>query len=148
MLCAIICRQDAIIRRSTRFKLSLLYFNELNIDNNHLSTNSEYDDHSCINFPLQFALNQVDSATDLLDDVVLTEVVIRPTEKPRSVGPHKSILKKNGNKRKSHGENKKFRSVCKPTYGTIANHNVQYIEKLLRHLDLLAIVKNLGKKHV
>ena len=59
---------------------------------------------------------------------------MQPTEKPRSVGPHKSILKKNDKQWKSQQENKKFRSVCKPTYGTIANHNVQYIEKSLRHL--------------
>ena len=80
MLWAIICRQDAIICKSTRFKSSLLHFNELNIDNNHLSTNSEYDDYSGINFPLQFALNQVDSTTNPLDDVILTEVVLRPTK--------------------------------------------------------------------
>ena len=61
MLRAIICCQCDIIRRSTRFKLSLLHFNKLDIDNNHLSTNSEYDDYSGINFPLQFAINQVDS---------------------------------------------------------------------------------------
>ena len=94
MLCAIICHQDAIIYRSTRFKSSLLHFNELNIDNNHLSTNSKYDDHSGINFSLQFALNQIDSTTNLLNDVVLPEIVLRPTEKPRSAGPDKSISKK------------------------------------------------------
>ena len=94
ILCAIICCQDAIIQRSTRFKLSLLHFNELDIDNNHVLTNSEYDDQSGFNFPLQFALNQVDSTTNLLDDVVLTKVVLRPTEKPRSVGLHRLIPKK------------------------------------------------------
>ena len=63
MMCNIICCQDAIIRRSTKFKLSLVHFNKLDIDNNYLSTDSEYDDYSGINFPLQFALNQVDSTT-------------------------------------------------------------------------------------
>ena len=76
MLWAIICRQDAIICKSTRFKSSLLHFNELDIDNNHLSTNSEGNNYSVINFPLQFAPKQVDSTTDLLDNVVLTEVVL------------------------------------------------------------------------
>ena len=94
MICATIYCQDDIIRRSTRFKLSLLHFNKFDINTNYLLTNSEYDDHSGFNIPLQFALNQVDSTTDLLDDVVLTEVVLQPTKKPRSVGPHKSILKK------------------------------------------------------
>ena len=81
------------------------------MNNNHLSTNSTYNDHSVLNFPLQFTPNQVDSTTNLLDEVVLTEVILQPTEKPRSVGPHKLILKKNGNKRKLHLENKKS-GVC------------------------------------
>ena len=70
MLCATIRCQDSIISRSTRFKLSILYFNKLDIDNNHLLTNSKYNDHFVINFPFQFAPNQVDTTTDLLDDVV------------------------------------------------------------------------------
>ena len=48
--------------------------------------------------------------------MILTEVILRPTKKPRSVGPHKSILKKNRNKKESRLENKKFRSVSKPLY--------------------------------
>ena len=91
MLRATIHYQDEIIRRSTRFKLSLLYSKKLDINNNNLLTNSEYNDHSVLNFPLQFTPNQVDSTTNLLDEVVLTEVVLQSTEKPKSVGPHKSI---------------------------------------------------------
>ena len=49
MLRATIRCQDDIICRSTRSKSSLLHFNELNINNNHLSTNSEYNDHSVLN---------------------------------------------------------------------------------------------------
>ena len=98
MLHANICCQDDIIHKSTRFKLSLFHSNQ--IDNNHLSTNSEYNDYFVLNFPLQFTFNQVGSTTDPLDKVVLTEIILRPTKKPKSVGPHKSILKKNGNKRK------------------------------------------------
>ena len=66
--------------------------------------------------------------------MVLTEVVIRPTKKPRSLYPHKLILKKNVKQWKSHQENKKFRSVCKPTNRTTADCNVNNIEKSLRHL--------------
>ena len=134
MLRATIHCQDDIICISTRFKSSLLHFNKLDINNNHLLTNSEYNDHSVLNFPLQFTPNQVDSTTDLLDEVVLTEVVLRPTEKPRSVGPHKLILKKNGNKRKSRQENKKFRSVYKPTYRTTADRNINNSLKSSRYL--------------
>ena len=118
MLRALNHRQDITVRGSTKLKSSLLPFEELNMGNDHLSTNSEYDNRSSINFPFYHALNQVDLNTDLLDEVILTEVVLQPTEKPRSVGPHKSISKKNGNKKKSCLENKKFRSVNKSLYGT------------------------------
>ena len=126
--------QDNVICRSTRFKSSLVHFNKLNMNNNYFSINSKYNDHSVLDFPLQFTPNQVDSTTGLLDDIVLTEVVLWSTEKPRSVGPHESILKKNDKKRKSHQENKKFRSVCKPTYGATANHNINIGLKSPRHL--------------
>ena len=102
MLCANICCQDDIIRQSTRFKPSLLHFNKFNMNNNHLSTNSTYNDHSVLNFPLQFTPNQVDYTTNLLDEVVLIKVILRPTKKPRSVVPNKSIPKNIGNKNKSY----------------------------------------------
>ena len=62
-------------------------------------------------------LIQVGLNTDLLDKVILTEVVPRPTEKPRSVGPHKLISKKIDNTKKARLENKKCRSVNKSLYG-------------------------------
>ena len=108
MFCALNHRQDITLCGSTKLNSSLLPFDELNMENNHLSTNLGYDKCSSINFPFHHALNQVDSSTDLLDEVILTEVVLRPTKKPRSVGPHKSISKKNGNKKKSRLENKKI----------------------------------------
>ena len=52
MLRANIRCQDDIIRRSTRFKPSLLHFNKFDMNNNHSSTNSIYNDHSVLNFPL------------------------------------------------------------------------------------------------
>ena len=92
-------------------------FDELDMGNDHLSTNSGSNNRSIINFPFHHALNQVDSNTDLLDRVILTKVALRSTEKPRSVGPHKSIPKKISNKNKSRQQNKKFRSVSNPLYG-------------------------------
>ena len=53
-------RQDITVRGSTKLKSSLLPFEEFNMGNNHLSTNSEYENRSNINFPLHHALNQVD----------------------------------------------------------------------------------------
>ena len=73
--------QDIIVRESTKLKVSLLPVKKLNMGNNHLSTNSEYNNRSSINFHIQHTLNQVDSNTDLLDEVILTEVVLQLTKK-------------------------------------------------------------------
>ena len=102
--------------------------------NDQLSTDSEYDNHSCINSPFRQDLNQVDSSTNLLDKVILTKVVTRPTQKPRSVGLHKSIPKKNRNKRKSCLENKKLRSVSKPLYVVSVDPSSNNGIKPQRHL--------------
>ena len=76
MLHAINHCQDITLLGSTKLKSSLLPFKELNMGNNHLSTNSGYDNCSSINFPFHHTLNQVDLNTDLLDEVILTEVVL------------------------------------------------------------------------
>ena len=102
--------------------------------NDHLSTDSGYDNHFNINFSFRQGPNQVDSSTNLLDKVILIEVLTRPTEKPKSVGPHKLIPKNNRNKRKSLLENKKFRSVSKPLYGVSADPNSNNGIKPPRHL--------------
>ena len=85
--------QNITVRENTKLKSSLLPSEVHNMGNGGLSTKSEYDDRSNTNFPLHPALNQVDLNTNLLAKVILTEVVLQPTEKPRSVGPDKSILK-------------------------------------------------------
>ena len=43
--------------------------------------------------------------------MLLKRVDVQPTEKPSSVGPHKSKSKTTTNKEKSHVKNKKFKSV-------------------------------------
>ena len=116
-------RQDITARENTKLKSSLLPFEELIMDNNDLSTQSEYDNCFNINFPLHHALNQVDLNTNLLDKMISTEVVLQPTKKQRIICPHKSISKKSSNKRKSRLENKKFTSVCKQLYGIITEPN-------------------------
>ena len=62
--------QDITVHENTKLKSSLLPFKELNMNNHDLSTNSEYDNRSNINFPLHHDLNQVDLNTDLLDEVI------------------------------------------------------------------------------
>ena len=96
MLCALNLCQDATLRGSKKLKLSLLPFDKIDIGIDHLSTDSGYDNHSCINFLFHRALNQANLSTNLLDEIILTEVV---NQKPRSVGPHKLIPKKNRNKK-------------------------------------------------
>ena len=113
MLCSLNHRQDITALEDTKLKSSLLTFEELNTRNSNLSTYSGYDNCSNINFPLHHALNQVDLNTNLLDKMILTEVILPPAKKPRSVGPHKSISKKIDNNNKACLENKKFRSANK-----------------------------------
>ena len=115
--------QDITVRGYTKLKLSLLPFEELNMDNDDLATNSEYDICSNNDFSLHHALNQVDLTTNLVDKVILTKVVLRPTKKLRRLGPHKSISKKDGNKRKARPDIKKFRSLSKPLYKITADFN-------------------------
>ena len=100
MLCSLNHYQDTTERENTKSKSSLLPFEELNMGNGDLSTKSEYINYSNINFPLHYTLNQIHSNTDLMNKMILTKVVLQPTKNPRSVGLHKSISKKNGNKRK------------------------------------------------
>ena len=91
--------------------------------NDHLPIDSGHDDHSSNHLQYCQGPNQFDSSINLQDKVILPKVVTQPTKKPRSVGPNKSIPKKNRNKRKSRLENRKFRSVINPLYGISADHN-------------------------
>ena len=122
MLCALNICQDITLYGPTKLN-SLWPFNKLDIGNDHLSTNSVYDNHSCKNFSFHSALNQVVLSTNLLDKVILTKIFIQPTEKPRSVGLHKLIPMKNRNKEKSRLESKRFRSVSKPLYEVSVDSN-------------------------
>ena len=85
VLCVPNLCQNVTLHGSTKLKPYLLPFEELDIGNDHLSIDSGYDNRSCINYPFYCALNQVDLSTDLLDKLILTKVVIQPTEKTRSV---------------------------------------------------------------
>ena len=84
-----------------------LPFDEPNLWNDFIFMGLEYSDHFCHCF-----LNQVDSNTDLLDNGLLTKIIVQPTEKSRSVGPHKSKLEKNKQvKNKSCLKNKMFKNA-------------------------------------
>ena len=59
--------------------------------NDHLTMDSEYDNHYRIYLPCCQRPNQVDSSIDVQDKMILTKVVTHPIKKSRGVGPHKLI---------------------------------------------------------
>ena len=103
------------------------------VGNNHLSTDSGYDNYSCINFPFHGTLGQVYSSTNLPYKVILTKVIIQPTKKSRSVGPHKSIPKKIETKR-NHTQKTRNSEVG-------VNHYMEYLQipvvmRIMYHNDV------------
>ena len=86
MLHAIKHCQNTFLWNSTRMLPSFLPFDEPNLCNDYIFMNSEYNNRLCF-------LNQVDSDTDLLDNMILHQIIIQPTKKPRNIGPHKSRSK-------------------------------------------------------
>ena len=90
---------------------------ELNLCNDYIFIDSKYND--------QCFFNQVDSNTNLLDNVILRQVVMQPTKKPRSVGSHK--LKS------------KTTMYRKETYLKTRNSGVQlhnYVEDLKNQIEM------------
>ena len=71
-----------------------LSFDEPNLCNHYIFMDPEYSDRFCSFF------NQIDSNTNLLDNILSTKVIVRPTKKPRSVGPHKPKSEKTTSKKK------------------------------------------------
>ena len=72
MLHVIKHRHNTSLWNSTRILPPFLLFDEPNLCNDYIFMNPEYNDRLC-------SLNQVDSNTDLLDNVILQQVVIQPT---------------------------------------------------------------------
>ena len=89
-------------------KLPFLPYDEPVLYNNYILKDPDYIDRFCIDFLCHCILNQVDLETNLVDNMLLTKDALRPTKNPRSIGPHKSKLKKTRSKMKSHLKNKKF----------------------------------------
>ena len=63
------------------------------MDNGYLSTKTEYDNCSNVNFQLHHALNQVDLNTNLLDKVILTKVVLQPPKNIKECKPTQIDIK-------------------------------------------------------
>ena len=75
MIRAINLCQDATCHESTKMKPPFLPYNEPDLCNNYILKDPEYIDRFCNNFPCQCVVNQVDSDTDLLNNVLLTKDV-------------------------------------------------------------------------
>ena len=73
MICAVNLREDATLCESTKMKPPFLPLHEPNLCNNYILRDSEYIDCFCIKFPCHCVLNQVDSDTNLLDNMILTK---------------------------------------------------------------------------
>ena len=83
MIRAIHRRQVAEHLESIEVSQHILPYDELDLE-------PDYMDRFCINFLRHCVLGHVLSDSDPLDDLGSWKEVVRPTRKPRSVGPHKS----------------------------------------------------------
>ena len=89
MICAINCCQDATRQANTKVKPPFLPYDEPNLCNDYILKDLVCIERFYISSPCDCVLNQVDSDTDLLNNVVLMKDILRPTKNSRSVGSHK-----------------------------------------------------------
>ena len=105
-------------RRQVREQLHLsnldqhiLPYDEPDLYNDFITKDTSQPSRFIINFPRHCVLGHVLSDSDPLDDLGPWKEVVRPTKKPRSVGPHKSKPKETTSMKKTRQKNKKSRSV-------------------------------------
>ena len=101
MICAIHRRQVAEHLESIEVSQHILPYDEPDLYNNYISKDLDYIDCFTINFPRHCVLGHVLLDSDPLDELGSWTEVVRPTKKPRSVGPHKSKPKKTTSKKKT-----------------------------------------------
>ena len=94
MIRAIHCWQVAEHLESIEMSQHILLYDEPDLSNDYITMEPDYMDCFCINFPRHCVLGHVLSDSDPLDGLAPWKEVVRPTKKPRSVGPHKSKPKK------------------------------------------------------
>ena len=78
MLHTINIHQNTSLWNFTRTIPPFLPFDKSYLRNDYILIDPEYNDQLCF-------LNQVNSNTNLLDNVILQQIVVQPTKKPRSV---------------------------------------------------------------
>ena len=134
----------ALHRRQVREQLHLsnlnqhiLPYDEPDLYNDFISKDTNQPSRFIINFPCHCVLGHVFSDSDLLNDLGPWKEVVRPTKKPRSVGPHKSKPKQTTSMKKTRQKNKKSRSVTtladEPT-GNLDSRTADQVLELLRNM--------------
>ena len=73
--------QDTTRQEYTEVKQHLLSYGEPDLCNDYVLKDPEYIDRFCVNFPCHCVLDQVDSDTSLLDNVVLRKEAVQSTKK-------------------------------------------------------------------
>ena len=68
--------QNATCHEYTKVKPPFLPYGEPDLSNDYILKNPDYIDRFCLNFPCHCVLDQVDSDTDLLDNVLLRKDVL------------------------------------------------------------------------
>ena len=102
----------AIHRRQVREQLYLanlsqhiLPYDEPDLYNDFITKDINHPSCFIINFPCQCVPGHVLSDSDPLNDLGPWKEVVRPTKKPRSVGPHKSKTKQTTSMKKTRQKN-------------------------------------------
>ena len=105
------CYQVAKHLESIDLSQHILPYDEPDLYNDCITKEPDYKNRFYINFPCYCVLGHILSDSNPLDDLGPWKEVVRPTKKPRSVGPHKSKPKKTTSNKKTRQKNKKSRSV-------------------------------------
>ena len=103
-------RRDRMIRAihhrqvAEHLKSTIIEYDEPDLCNDYISKDLDHVDRFSLNFPRHCVLGHVHSDSDPLNDLGSWKEVVRPTKKPRSVGPHKSKPKKTTSNKKTRQE--------------------------------------------
>ena len=111
MIRAIHCRQVAEHLNLSDLSQHILPYDEPDLYNDFITKEPDYKDRFNPNFPRHCVLGHVLLDSDPLNNLGPWQEVVRPTKKPKSVGPHKSKPKKTTSMKKTRQKNKKSRSV-------------------------------------
>ena len=120
MICTINLCQIVTVCVSKKMKPLFLPFDEINLCNNYILRDPEYIDRFCISFPSHCVLNQVDSDTNLLDNVLLSKEGLTTNRKTKEYRPNQIKIGENYKQKQITPKNEIFRSVSTQLCGESA----------------------------